>query len=208
MFLVRVAKILARALRAAALETMAEARQLSTPRKIKLFANLHLGAGQNQLPGWGNIDLIGKNLRWDLTRPLPLKRSIRFVYTEHFIEHVTREDGLSILRSCRSSMAQGGVIRISTPDMRKLAVDYLAGNLIEMEHGCWFPRTPCQMINEGVRNWGHLFIYDESELRLLLEEAGFVEITRQRRMESDHPELRGLETRPDFGDIILEAIAP
>ena len=206
---VRFAKIPARALRNAFSELRVEVGQLSTARKIQAFDKLQLGAGPNPLPGWGNVDLIGENLRWDLTRPLPLKsRSIKFVYSEHFIEHVTRDQAVMILTNCRKAMVSGGVIRLSTPDLKKLVSDYLEGHLIRMEHGEWYPKTLCGMVNEGVRDWGHQFIYDEPELRAVLEESGFTQIERVRWGESRHPELSGLETRPDFADLIVEAVAP
>jgi hypothetical protein len=39
----------------------------------------------------------------------------------------------------------------------------------------WRPATPCQMVNEGLRLWGYQFLYDASELKRILEEAGFRE---------------------------------
>jgi predicted SAM-dependent methyltransferase len=61
------------------------------------------------------------------------------------------------------------------------------------------------MVNEGMRLWGHVFLYDEPELFSLLRECGFSDIRRVKWGESDHPELRGLESRPDFADLIVEA---
>jgi predicted SAM-dependent methyltransferase len=180
-----------------------------TVAEIGKFEKLHLGSGSRQIPGWANLDLEGEdNLLWDLREPLPLPAgSIAFVYSEHFIEHVPRADGLRLLREARRVMKPGAVIRLSTPDMRVLAENYLSGKQVEMEHGGWFPASPCQMINEAMRLWGHSFIYDEPELRALLGEAGFRDIERVAWSQSEHAELRGLETRPDFGDLILEARA-
>ena len=28
----------------------------------------------------------------------------------------------------------------------------------------WAPRTPCDMVNEAMRLWGHLYVWDEDEL--------------------------------------------
>jgi predicted SAM-dependent methyltransferase len=61
------------------------------------------------------------------------------------------------------------------------------------------------MINEGMRYWGHVFVYDEPELVSLLEECGFSGVRRMNWGASDHPELRNLESRPDFADLIIEA---
>jgi predicted SAM-dependent methyltransferase len=107
----------------------------------------------------------------------------------------------------REAMACGAVIRLSTPDLAKLIADYQAGHIVRMEHGGWFPETPCRMVNEGMRLWGHTFIYDEPELFALLRECGYSDVRRVKRGESEHVELRGLESRPDFGDLIVEATA-
>ena len=145
---------------------------------------------------------------WDLRKPLPLaKAQVRFVYTEHFIEHIERDDAVRLFSHARKVMIPGGVLRVSTPNLVKLVDDYRAGQVVRMEHGGWFPETPCRMINEGMRMWGHTFVYDENELVGLLIECGFKDIERVQWGESKHIELRNLESRPDFSDLILEARA-
>lgn len=183
--------------------------RLATRSRVRRFDKLHLGSGERLLDGWANVDIGGfGTLLWDLRKPLPIKdKRVRLIYTEHFIEHIGRADARRLLSHAHQAMAPGGVIRISTPDLRKLATDYLQGKVIHMEHGDWYPQTPCQMLNEAVRFWGHVYIYDEPELVQLLEECGFSDIRRQRWGESEHHELRGLESRPDFQDLILEARA-
>ena len=202
----RLAKIPFRHARRALGEVRSELRQLASPRKLAPFEKLQLGAGPNPLPGWANIDLEGSDICWDLTRPLPLAEgSVRLVYSEHFIEHVSRDDAQRILENCYRAMEPGGTIRISTPDLRKLAQDYLAGTIVEMAHGGWFPESPCRMVNEGMHLWGHQFLYDEEELTSALSTAGFRDVRRVAWRKSDLAELRDLETRPDFGDLIMEA---
>ena len=188
---------------------LARIKRVATPSRLKKYDRLHLGSGERILDGWANIDITGlRTITWDLRKPLPLaKGQVRFVYTEHFVEHIEREDGVRLLSRVRHAMAPGGVLRISTPDLAKLVADYQAGRVIRMEHGGWFPETPCRMINEGMRYWGHVFVYDEPELVGLLKECGFSDIRRVKWGESDHPELRNLESRPDFADLIFEAMA-
>jgi predicted SAM-dependent methyltransferase len=76
-----------------------------------------------------------------------------------------------------------------------------------MDFADWHPATPCQMVNEAMRWWGHTFLYDEAELTALLRECGFSDVRRVKWGESEFDELRGLESRPDFDDLILEAKA-
>jgi predicted SAM-dependent methyltransferase len=188
---------------------VARISRVTTPSRLKKYDRLHLGSGGRILNGWANIDITGlRTISWDLRNPLPVDRGhVRLIYSEHFIEHIDRQSAQRLLTQLREAMQDGGVVRISTPDLAKLVADYQAGRVVHMEHGGWFPETACQMLNEGMRFWGHTFVYDEPELRRLLKECGYSEIRRVERGRSDHPELRDLESRPDFGDLIVEARA-
>lgn len=175
---------------------------------LRGYDRLNLGCGPHRIHGWGNVDISGyPNMVWDLRKPLPVgPNTIRFIYSEHFIEHISRLEALRLLKNCKTALTRGGVIRISTPNLRYIAKEYLNGNLIEMPHGSWKPKTPCAMLNEAMHLWGHQFVYDEAELILLLEEAGFSQVRRMSWGQSEHVELRGLETRPYFDDLIVEAV--
>ncbi|HEY0412882.1 MAG TPA: methyltransferase domain-containing protein [Allosphingosinicella sp.] len=184
-------------------------RRARTPGLLKRYDRLHLGCGARLLPGWANLDINGLGaLVWDLRKPLPVPvGQVKFVYTEHFIEHVGRDDAKRLFTHARRAMAPGGVVRVSTPDLKRLVDDYCEGRLVRMDHGMWYPETLCRMVNEGMRSWGHAFLYDEPELAGLLEECGFRNVRRVAWGESVHADLRGLESRPDFGDLIIEAEA-
>lgn len=184
-------------------------RRVLTRERLRAYDRLNLGAGWSELPGWANIDLHGRrNLIWDLTRPLPVAPgSIRFIYSEHFIEHIPREACRRLLANARAALGEDGVLRISTPDLAFWARTYLEGRRIQHPHAGWFPDTPCAMLNDQMRLWGHQFLYDEPELTRLLRACGFTRIARVPHSQSPHPELRGLESRPACGDLILEARA-
>jgi len=158
------------------------------------------------MAGWANIDMRPPNIIWDLTKPLPVRTgSIKFAYSEHFIEHLSKAAAHSLLKSVRRSLAPNGVIRISTPDLAEAVRDYAEGRLASMPEHDWQPKTLCEMMNDTFREWGHTYIYDEQELRSLLTDAGFSEIERVAWRTSQHPELTNLETRSAAGDLILEA---
>lgn len=69
----------------------------------------------------------------------------------------------------------------------------------------WKPATSCQMVNEGMRLWGHEYIYDASELERLLRESGFNRIRFSGWRDSNHDTLRNLECRPLHRELIVEA---
>lgn len=177
--------------------------------KLSRFTKLNLGSGANVIDGWANIDLLSnkKVISLDLTKPLPIRsQKIKFIYSEHFIEHISFVQAKALLGECYRVLQYGGVIRVSTPSLRKLIDAYLSGNCSEWNDVGFNPSSPCQMMNDGMRLWGHQFVYDAEELKYLLEEIGFHSVTNVPWRESKYEELKGLEVRPFHDEIIVEAI--
>jgi predicted SAM-dependent methyltransferase len=177
-------------------------------RQLEGHQRLHLGCGNNIIEGWANVDIQSnrKVIGWDLTECLPVRdQTIDLIFCEHFIEHVTLERAKTLLADCYRVLRAGGILRLSTPSLKKLVDEYLSGRTSEWWDVGWRPATSCQMLNEGLREWGHQFVYDACELGRLLEEAGFREVTQVAWRESTTPALRNLECRPFHGEIICEA---
>jgi predicted SAM-dependent methyltransferase len=165
---------------------------------------LQLGGGPNILPGWLNSDLVYGEIFLNVTRRFPLPNgSLTHVYTEHLIEHVSEEDGLHVLREAYRVLRPAGVLRVTTPDLRKVITIYEDRNsAISLDDYTQFldetlpnerhPRA-AQMLNTYMRAWGHRYIYDEEDLRAKLRETGFSEVSRVDPGKSEHELLRGLE---------------
>jgi predicted SAM-dependent methyltransferase len=168
---------------------------------------LHLGCGSVNFAGWLNIDLESPtaDANLNLTKPLPFADgSITHIFNEHFIEHISRAEVINFLTECRRILCGNGVIRITTPNLRFLIASYLAGNKDEWDE-LWQPDTLCLMMNEGMRSWGHQFVYDAEELVRILVEVGFNSISFQEYRKSQDKELCGLESRPFHNELIIEA---
>jgi predicted SAM-dependent methyltransferase len=179
--------------------------------RIARFSKLHLACGTNIINGWANIDLSNDAniINFDLTIPLPVNsETISFIYCEHFIEHISYDQAKRLIGDCYRVLKPGGVLRVSTPSLRKLIDEYLAGRLSEWHDVGFFPSTPCHMMNEGMRSrsWGHEFLYDADELAHLFVDAGFSMVTNVAWRESNYEELKGLECRPFHDELILEAV--
>lgn len=177
-------------------------------------AKLHFGCGNAYIPGWVNVDIdrfARADVVHDLTLGLPVARgSVSFVYSEHVLEHLALCDGLRLLADCCAALSGGGVMRVAMPDLRAVVEAYLGDWRSQpWLQGGLFPAidTPAHMLNVSVREWGHRYLYDEDELRLRLQQAGFEDICVRPWRESPHEELRNLETRPD-SRLIMEAAAP
>lgn len=160
------------------------------------------------MPGWINADLdpAPGGVKWDLTRPIPEPdNSIDFIFNEHFIEHLTREQGVRFLADCRRALRVGGVLRIVTPHLAALLSDYRAG-ILDRYVPTWRPNTPCQMVNEGMRLWGHQFLYDWEEMSMVLRESGFQFFDQVEYGKSKFSDLIGIDQRPQsFAELIVEA---
>ena len=168
---------------------------------------LHLACGTNVMPGWANVDLEGpaQVIKLDLTRPLPLPaESMRYVYSEHFIEHIPREAAERLLRECHRVLKPGGVFRVSTPDLAVLVREYSSGRLSYWSDMHWNPDSPCGLLNEGMRLWGHQFVFDAAELERMLRAAGFGAVKAVGWRQSEHDVLRGIECRPFHNELIYD----
>ena len=73
---------------------------------------LHLGCGYHIMPGWVNIDIdsIVADVHLDLRNPIPYSdKSILYIFSEHFIEHLSIEEARIFLRECYRVLVPKGV---------------------------------------------------------------------------------------------------
>jgi len=164
---------------------------------------LHIGAGQQRIAGWLNTDLISGEVHVDLLRRLPFADdAFAFAFGEHLIEHLDDAEGAALLRELHRVLRPGGVLRLTTPDLRKIIALYedrneVIGRADYMRFLSELTGRPhdraAQMFNDYLRLWGHQWVYDEEDLTAALVGAGFATVRRHRTGESDLAALRGLE---------------
>ena len=164
---------------------------------------LHLGAGPLQLAGWLDTDIVGGDAHLDLERPLPLPDgAFHYAFGEHVIEHIAEPAVPRLLQELHRVLRPGGVLRLTTPDLRKLIALYEDRNpeMDRARYAEWFAGVtgkdatqPAQVLNDQLRLWGHRHIFDEPELSARLRAAGFASVERREPLESPHPALRDLE---------------
>ena len=174
-------------------------------------AKIHLGCGPIHLDGWVNVDIsraANPDVRLDLRFGFPAPpSSVSFIFSEHVFEHFTLEASLQLFADCQLAVVPGGVMRIAMPDLRCLVDHYLG----DWKDQAWLSDpnyqmidSPARMLNFALRSWEHLYVYDLSDLTLRLNGAGFGTVESQGFGQSEHPELRSLERRPD-SLLIVEA---
>ena len=181
---------------------------------------LHIGCGKNYFEGWVNIDNNSDNniekldLNFDLRNSLPFEEnSVDIIYNEHFLEHLTVEEGLRALVDFNRVLKPDGILRIAMPDLEDAVALYNNPNWREEnkasmdKFGLGFIQTKAEYLNINMRWWGHKWLYDWEELERRLKEAGFQKIKKCQWRESENPELNNLETRSE-STLIAEASLP
>lgn len=164
------------------------------------MTKLHLGCNSVILEGFINYDLTPGpgGIVQDLTKPLPhLDNSVDFIFSEHFLEHLTRPQALGLIKECHRVLKPGGKCRTTVPGLEYLVQDYITkyrdryGDMLKLP-------TACQMLNNNMRNWHHLHIFDLEDLMLLYKEAGFTVVN-----EAPHGEY---EVRGWLCEITVEGV--
>jgi predicted SAM-dependent methyltransferase len=172
-----------------------------------------VGCGAVRIPGWVNIDSSARSaaadLIWDVTDGIPCDdESCALVYNEHFLEHLAVDQGLAFLKECRRVLEPGGVVRVAMPDLAETVRQYVDNDWAEQpwvkKYGFQWIKTRCERLNIGFRWWGHQWLYDREELHRRLGEAGFADVRDAAWGESEVPQLRARETRPET-QLICEA---
>ena len=161
-------------------------------------ARLHIGCGQQSIPGWINIDnqgLPGVDQVLDVRKGLPFA-DVECVYAEHFLEHLGLEDGLAFLAECRRVLRPGGILRLSTPNLDWVLLTHYRGPQIADDEA----REDAFRLNRAFHGWGHQFLYNRATLASALKAAGFAHATFCRYGESDVAALKGLERHETWVD--------
>jgi predicted SAM-dependent methyltransferase len=170
--------------------------RISHSLKGKKGLKVHLGCGGFIKQGWVNIDssirhpsdtdcAAGRDtvlIEYDLRYGLPLDEgSCDYIYSSHFFEHLSNEEGFQLMRECYLKLRPGGIFRIALPTFREGMEAYIRG-----DYGKWYlvekhipeivpgMRIPVDYINTSVYQFGkHKCIYDEESTISILQSLGF-----------------------------------
>ena len=182
-----------------------------------MLVKVNLGCGPSGIDGWVNYDwgilpFISKipflqrlifsfrllpsfySAKWpklelvNIKNKLPLKdNSVDYIYCSHVLEHFEPWEALDILKECKRVMKTESVLRIVTPDIRKMVNIYLnsGGNtraakiLCNMWWGFDKDKQPANFLGKISRSFTreHLWNYDEEEMEALMRSAGYEHLT-------------------------------
>lgn len=174
--------------------------------EIQLFKNYHIGCGSIIASGYLNIDdspLANKYnflnhriyelseipdsyiMKYDLSQGIPAQHnSLQRIYHSHFLEHLTRDQGLKFLKDCFYSLSSGGVMRFAIPDFYLWCRNYIEN---KEDFFQWYRnkflsndeyhfKTRAQIFTGMLYNHGHQMAYDFESLSWLLEKIGFKKV--------------------------------
>lgn len=189
------------------------------PDLSHLYRRYNLGCGASLYRGYVNVgfwsDLapgevysvdVGDEKRvlcnLDLRAGIPAgDGSLDVVYHCHFLEHLTREEGVRFIDECRRVLAPGGVMRAVVPDLAIWAKAYVERDdfLLDQyrrhvlgDDKVKYP-TAASVFMGALHNHEHKMGYDFETLKTLFERAGFVDIKRTFYQESVLPEIAEME---------------
>lgn len=174
---------------------------------------INLGCGPVPMKGWVNVDIARGpqiDVVWDVRRGLPFAdESCAVIFSEHVIEHLSKEDALKLLSECHRVLEPGGRLRLSTPDAARFLRSYAGdGEFLRHPQFTQAVETPLERVQQMMREGGqHLWVYDAPSLRLLLQRAGFSESVEQECGVSPHPRLQNIDTPARaFESFYVEAV--
>jgi predicted SAM-dependent methyltransferase len=177
---------------------------------------LNIGCSTSVLPGWFNVDYFAvyeNQFFMDATTRFPMPDdSLDYIRSEHMIEHAPYLSAMDMLRECRRVLRSGGIVRIATPDLRKLARLYdrplspEQKGYVDSVLGTWRQDYASSQVGVVINNIflfeNHYLIFDEGTLREALEKAGFVDIVVSAPGQSTHDFLRGTDLHATDEDYI------
>lgn len=114
--------------------------------------------------------------------PLP-DGSTDVVYSSHMLEHLSKAQAQAFLREARRVLKPEGVLRVSVPDMRLLAEQYIQrGDCDAFVESTLLAPAPSDTFAQRLRHLlfghrGHHWMYDANSLTALLHANGFPSVS-------------------------------
>jgi Methyltransferase domain len=158
-----------------------------------------------------NAQRFPKGVRYgNVVRGLPVElNSADGIYCSHVLEHLSLHDCGRALRNTLSYMKTGAIFRLVVPDMRQLALDYVAnGDVHRLMHDSWLGVEDRPSALRAIfGNSAHLWMWDESAMREQLRATGFRNIRRAQFNDSEDARFREVEDATRFnGCLAMECI--
>ncbi len=180
----------------------------------KKYDKLNLGSGRQTIKGWLNIDFdpifAPGSVQIDLRKKLPFPdNSISKIFSEHTIEHFSKNDGLNLIKECHRVLKPGGVIRFGWPDFNKIVKAF---NKKDKKHwdgmlkhmGPNLTNSYDEFISDCLYSWDHRYMYTPELLKKYFKIAGFKNAQIAKYSKSKF-KFSKFDTRNDVDTTYIEA---
>lgn len=157
----------------------------------------------------------------DATSKIYFVKDLQYIYADNVIEHLSLDQGQSMLENMFKSLRIGGKIRLATPDLKSISSVYLKKNELMLSqykndlknHNLRIEYFP-DLLRTTFNAFGHHkgYIYDFETLHTILVKIGFREVELFRPGLSNDINLQNLENRCSTSDLwsqmCIEATKP
>jgi predicted SAM-dependent methyltransferase len=134
----------------------------------------------------------------DVTKAWPYaNETFEAIFSSHIVEHLTLDGAKNCMSESYRCLKNGGVLRISVPDLDALILAFSPKNSLEWTIDLF------EANQKSEKNMHH-FMYNFDSLYSILRQAGFSQITRQDYRQGICPDIDKLDNRP--GSLFVEAI--
>ena len=168
----------------------------------KILHSLHIISTETYKTTWPS-----SIIKHDIRKSLPFEpSSIDYVYSSHFLEHVTKQDAQTILENIHKILKPSGLLRITVPDMYYLAKRYTSHEISvnTFLNETMLVKGKPATIFESLFSHSHKWMYDEVSLIQLLLYAKFNTIKIHSFRKGNCPDLNKLENHKN--GIYIEAL--
>ncbi len=168
--------------------------------------NVDLRVSVHHFVNRGRIQRSGApSLLANLERGLPFPdKSASRVYSNNFLEHLSRDAALSCLRETHRVLAAGGIVRVVVPDLERYVRAYANREsefFARVSDNTYWPswcKLPADYLTSIVHGapelgWVHRWAWDEETLTQALRSVGFEDVARRSVNESPSEDLRGID---------------
>ncbi len=139
----------------------------------------------------------------DLTKRWPYgENTVDRIYSSHFLEHLSRDEGEAVLREACRALKPEGLFRLVVPDLVFHATRYLrkvaeSDGVGREPHDEFLRNIYGAFLEKRRKGLHHKYMYDWFTLRFLLKSVGFSSVVRQSYQVSADEELARLDNRPE-----------
>lgn len=146
---------------------------------------IHLGCGNRLKDDWMNVDMLDiqapNYMRHDLRNGMPvLPQQAEIVYSCHFWEHLSDEEGTRLLRAAHAALRPGGLFRMALPNFKTMVKAYVDDDWKFFDVLDWnafsdrSTRSLIDVCSYGVYQFGeHKSIWDSAKAVKVLQRAGY-----------------------------------